>query len=206
MVSKSAVSEEKASGYDLGKSLVLLDTQIMAKMNRLLQIFPLLLSLFIFSSRIALANPAAINGQQGNGSNGSGDGNGGIGGNDESNEEIASSGNDELLSDLRVSAYLAVLTLCQVCSFVVENFERPSKSTDADALEILKAIRGSLVRICEIFVHSLKAYLSFSSRLFLSAVNGAAAASVAVSRLQEFWIDWLTFYLLSTGCRFRKKI
>ena len=192
-------------------------------MARFLRILSLLVSLFIFSGRLALANPTAIqNNPQGNdngddndgisrsssggsgssGSNnidnvdnsddadissdspgpGTGTGPSGIGagtgtgagagaGTDADadagnniidniidNEVGDGSGKISPLGDARVSAYLAMVTLCQACSFVIEDLERPVQSIDPGNAAILSVIRDSLV--CFSFCFSL--FLSFT--------------------------------------------
>ena len=187
-------------------------------MARFLRILSLLVSLFIFSSRLALANPTAINNNpQGNdngdddgisrsssGSNninnvdnsddadissdspgpgpGPGTGPSGIGagtgadtgadtgtgtdadagagtGNSIIDNEVGD-GSDDIspLGDARVSAYLAMVTLCQACSFVIEDLERPVQSIDPGNAAILSVIRDSLV--CFFFL-LLLLFLSF---------------------------------------------
>ena len=128
-------------------------------MKRLLQILPLLLALFIFSSRLALANPAAINDRQGDGSNDNNDPIGSdSGGNGESNEDIVASNNEELLIDLRVSAYVAMITLCHVCSYVIEDFRKTFRSQEAETVDILNIMQDNLVRVYMPFCLFCKVY------------------------------------------------
>ena len=121
-------------------------------MARFLQILSLLVSLAIFSSRLAHANPAAAannspgdNDSVENSGSGSGSGsNDNVNSDSGSNEDIIAEYGEEL-GDVRQAAYLAMVSLCHLCSFVIEDYRRPIQTVNRDTIGLLNVIRDSLV-------------------------------------------------------------
>lgn len=124
----------------------------MARTTQLLQIFSLLLLTFILSSRQTQAKPTAVHIGNGDGGgsvddDGNGDANGNVGGGSSSEESSVETEEDHLLSDLRVSTYLALTRFCQQCSFVIDDLQKPLIRTGSREIEMANSIRDNLVCI-----------------------------------------------------------
>ena len=99
----------------------------------------LLLSLFLVSSRIALGTALTITGNNRGYNSNSGSKN------SNSKEEITVVENEELLSELRVSAYLATISLYTFYSAIIKDFKKPIVSVNPEGEEISNAIQDYLV-------------------------------------------------------------